>query len=62
MLKNLIFILFLFISSINNAQVAADSVNKTDAEGKRQGKWIITNKIAQKVGFADNQKVDKEFI
>jgi antitoxin component YwqK of YwqJK toxin-antitoxin module len=56
--KNITLLFFCFISIISYSQTTNDSINRTDAEGKRQGKWIITNKIAQKVGYADNQKVE----
>src|SRR5471030_3065272 len=38
-----------------------DSVNVTDANGKKQGKWIIYNKTVHKPNYTDDQKVEEGF-
>lgn len=46
----------------NKDSVATTSnINVTDAEGKRQGKWIITNKLMKPPlnGYAEDQKVEE---
>lgn len=37
----------------------ANTLNYTDANGKRQGHWIITNKMRQLPGYADTAKVEE---
>lgn len=36
-----------------------DSLNFTDASDKKQGKWIVTGKMAHKPAYADDQKVEE---
>ncbi len=38
---------------------ANDSLNYTDANDKKQGKWIITGKMAHKPAYNDDQKVEE---
>src|SRR4051812_26084791 len=40
--------------SLNN-----DTINFTDALGKKQGKWVILNKMVHKPDFTDEQKVEE---
>ena len=60
-MKKLFFILLLLSSTISFAQSGTDSINVTDAEGKRQGKWVVTNKLLKPPlpGYADDQKVEE---
>ena len=56
------FILLLVVfTQFAHAQVRKDSLNVTDAEGKRQGKWVITNKLMKPPlpGYAEDQKVEE---
>jgi len=43
------------------AQSSNDSINATDADGKRQGRWIIYNKLMKPPlqGYTDDQKVEE---
>ncbi len=55
---------FIFLFFVCNAVVFAqsnDSINKTDAEGKRQGRWIVTNKLMKPPlpEYTDDQKVEE---
>jgi len=56
-------VLFLFTtcSLLGFAQAANDSINKTDGEGKRQGRWVITNKINKPPlpEYGEDQKVEE---
>jgi antitoxin component YwqK of YwqJK toxin-antitoxin module len=36
-----------------------DTINFTDALGKRQGKWVIFNKMVNKPNYKDDQKVEE---
>src|SRR5437868_2470168 len=36
-----------------------DTINKIDAEDKKQGKWIVTNKIKNLPDYAEDQKVEE---
>jgi len=39
--------------------VDGDTINKKDASGKRQGKWIVTNKTKRLPGYKPDQKVEE---
>lgn len=39
--------------------VNGDTINKKDATGKRQGKWIVTNKTKRLPGYKTDQKVEE---
>jgi antitoxin component YwqK of YwqJK toxin-antitoxin module len=55
-------LILLFITcKIAFAQSSNDSINVTDAEGKRQGKWVVTNKLMKPPlpGYTDDQKVEE---
>jgi len=43
------------------AQSGTDSINRTDSDGKRQGKWIVTNQVAKpsQNGYADKQAIEQ---
>src|ERR1017187_6569298 len=49
---------FIFSSVLAFAQTQADSINKKDAEGKRQGSWAVykDNKIDEKGVYQDGKK------
>jgi len=36
-----------------------DTINKVDAEGRRQGKWIVSNKIKNLPDYKEDQKVEE---
>lgn len=62
-MKKAILILLFITCKIGIAQsfelVGNDTINFTDAFGKKQGKWIILNKDLHKPGYADDQKVEE---
>ena len=62
-MKKVVLILLVIVCKMAIAQsyemVGKDTINRVDTTGKRQGKWIITNKIAHKPCYADNQKVEE---
>ena len=60
-MKQILIVLLVVISGFTFAQSSKDSVNVTDAEGKRQGKWVITNKLMKPAlaGYKDDQKVEE---
>src|ERR1017187_1452864 len=60
-MRKLIFILFFIGCRVLLFAQATDSINKSDAEGKRQGKWVITNKLMkpQLPGYGDDAKVEQ---
>jgi antitoxin component YwqK of YwqJK toxin-antitoxin module len=39
--------------------VGKDTINFEDINGKRQGKWIVTNKLLHKECYLDDQKVEE---
>jgi antitoxin component YwqK of YwqJK toxin-antitoxin module len=56
------FLILLFITckiAIAQSSVGKDTTNFTDANGKKQGKWIIYNKDLHKECFTDDQKVEE---
>jgi len=57
-MKNIVFIVLIIISSLGFAQ-SKDSLNLTDSLGKKQGKWVITNKMVNKPCYTDDQKVEE---
>ena len=64
-MKRLILILFLLISFLfSNAQsyeleTKVDTINMTDANGRKQGKWIIFGRHNPKAGYAPEQKMSE---
>jgi len=60
-MKKAYLILFFIICKIVTAQSVADTLNATDATGKRQGKWIILNKMLEKPKqeYKPEQKVEE---
>lgn len=60
-MKKAFLILFFVAGNIAIAQssVGKDTTNFTDANGKKQGKWIILNKDVHKECFKDDQKVEE---
>jgi antitoxin component YwqK of YwqJK toxin-antitoxin module len=62
-MKKAILILLFITCKIGIAQsfelIGNDTINFTDAFGKKQGKWIILNKDLHRPGYADDQKVEE---
>lgn len=62
-MKKFVLLLFVIVAKLVSAQtfelVGKDTINLTDAAGKRQGKWIVTNKIANKPCYTPEQKVEE---
>ena len=62
-MKKVVLILFFITCKIAIAQsyelLNNDTINFTDALGKRQGKWIITNKLLHKPEYTEDQKVEE---
>lgn len=62
-MKKAILILLFITCKIGIAQsfelIGTDTINFTDAAGKKQGKWIIFNKELHRAGYADDQKVEE---
>jgi antitoxin component YwqK of YwqJK toxin-antitoxin module len=60
-MKKALLILFFITCKIVIAQssVGKDTTNFTDANGKKQGKWIILNKDLHKECYKDDQKVEE---
>jgi hypothetical protein len=63
-----IVVLFFFTISFVKAQsfepgpkglAAADTINMTDANGKKQGKWILSGYHLPKTGYRDGQKISE---
>lgn len=55
----LVLINFSFGFSHNFSAVSGDSVNIVDNTGKKQGRWIVTNLLAKKDCYAEDQKVEE---
>jgi antitoxin component YwqK of YwqJK toxin-antitoxin module len=56
------FLIVLFVTckiALAQSSVGKDTINFTDENGKRQGKWIIFNKELHKECFTDDQKVEE---
>ena len=62
-MKKVVLILLIVVCKMASAQsyelVNKDTINRTDSIGKRQGKWIVTNKILHKPCYTDDQKVEE---
>jgi antitoxin component YwqK of YwqJK toxin-antitoxin module len=62
-MKKVVLLTLIIISKIVFAQtfelVNNDTINLTDVSGKKQGKWIVTNKILHKPCYTDDQKVEE---
>ena len=63
-MKKLFFILLIIASRITVAQTFElvnnkDTINLTDVAGKKQGKWVVTNKMVHKPCYTDEQKVEE---
>jgi len=62
-MKKIVFVsLFLLFKTAGSYAILlpdTDSINVTDANDKKQGKWIITGKMAHKASYADDQKVEE---
>ena len=60
---NKIVFLLLIIIKVTQGQtfqlVNNDTINLTDSLGKKQGQWIILNKMVNKLCFTDEQKVEE---
>ncbi len=65
MMKKFTLILFLIVYSLSNAQsqsyemAGKDTINLTDAVGKKQGKWIIRGKHKPGTCYTAEQKVEE---
>ena len=47
-------------TALAQVPAGADTTNNfTDAAGKKQGKWVILNKMVHKPGYTDDQKVEE---
>ncbi|MCC6690055.1 MAG: toxin-antitoxin system YwqK family antitoxin [Bacteroidia bacterium] len=60
-MKKLVLLFLFVICKVSFAQSGKDSVNVTDADGKRQGRWVVTNKLMKPplVGYTEDQKVEE---
>ncbi len=62
-MKKVVLILLIIACKITAAQtfelVNKDTINLTDVEGKKQGNWIVTNKMVHKPCYTDAQKVEE---
>jgi len=58
-MKKFILIILFITCKIALAQSNNDTLNYVDAAGKRQGKWIITNKLLNKPEYQPDQKVEE---
>lgn len=62
-MKKVFIIVLIVFSKIAFAQtfelVGNDTINLMDSLGKKQGKWIVTNKMIHKPCYADDQKVEE---
>ncbi len=62
-MKKIILIVLIIASKITMAQtfelLNKDTINLTDVSGKKQGKWIVTNKLVHKPCYTDDQKVEE---
>ncbi len=61
MKKVILIVLFVIckIAFTQSHNTKNDTLNFTDQEGKRQGKWIITNNLLNKPEYKPNQKVEE---
>lgn len=64
-MQKLILTLGIFTSILVNAQsfevVVRDTINMTNANGKKQGKWIVSGFHNTKSGYNPNQKIEEGF-
>ena len=64
-MKKLLYILLFFLCVNSYAQTFeikdGDTINLTDSNGKKQGFWTITNKIAKKPGYRYDQVVEEGY-
>ncbi len=62
-MKKITLILLFITCKISVAQsyelLNNDTINLIDAAGKRQGKWVILNKMVHRPDYADDQKVEE---
>ncbi len=62
-MKKIIFIAVVLLLKMNLAHATflqkKDSINFTDANDKRQGKWVIYNATAHRPNYTDDQKVEE---
>lgn len=62
-MKKVFLIVLIIASNLTFAQTyemaGTDTINLTDVAGKKQGKWIVTNKMVHKPCYTDDQKVEE---
>lgn len=62
-MKKVFLIVLIIASNLAFAQtyemLGTDTINLTDVAGKKQGKWIVTNKMVHKPCYTDDQKVEE---
>ncbi len=62
-MKKIVLIVLFITCKIAIAQsyelVGKDTINLTDDQGKRQGKWVIFNKMVHRPDYTDDQKVEE---
>ncbi len=62
-MKKVVLIVLIIASKIAFAQtfelVNKDTINLTDSLGRKQGNWVITNKMIHKPCYTDDQKVEE---
>lgn len=62
-MKKFVLLVLIVVSQIAVAQtfelMGKDTINLTDANGKRQGKWIVYNRLVNKPCYAPDQKVEE---
>jgi antitoxin component YwqK of YwqJK toxin-antitoxin module len=63
-MKKIVLLVLIVVSKLTFAQTFEllnnkDTINLTDINGKRQGKWIITNKLVNKPCYTADQKVEE---
>ncbi|MCE9538190.1 MAG: toxin-antitoxin system YwqK family antitoxin [Bacteroidetes bacterium] len=62
-MKKVFLIVLIIASNLAFAQTyemaGTDTINLTDVSGKKQGKWIVTNKMVHKPCYTDDQKVEE---
>lgn len=62
-MKKVFLIALIIASNLAFAQTyemsGTDTINLTDVAGKKQGKWIVTNKMVHKPCYTDDQKVEE---
>lgn len=63
MMKKFVVLVFIIVAKLSLAQTfelnGKDTINLTDANGKRQGKWIVTNKLLNRPCYTPEQKVEE---